>query len=103
LQGDAGAIADAESFLDSIEKIRNEGIVNQNTEYWAVVALVIVGREETALNRLDKAIDGGWRNLWWARVDPALVSLAAHARFGQLLARTAKLIANSADRLNRAQ
>jgi tetratricopeptide (TPR) repeat protein len=103
LHGDAGAAADAQSFLDSIEKIRNEGIVNLNTEYWAAVALVIVGREEAALDRLDKAIDSGWRNLWWARVDPALVSLAARARFGQLLARTAKLIATSADRLNKAQ
>lgn len=103
LNGDAGAAADAESLLDSIGNIRNEGIVNQNTEYWAVVALVILGRDEAALDRLDKAIDGGWRNLWWARVDPALASLAANARFGQLLSRTAKLIAASADRLNRGQ
>ena len=103
LNGDAGAAAEAESFLDSIENIRSDGIVNQNTEYWAIVALLILGRDEAALDRLEKAIDGGWRNLWWARVDPALATLATNARFGQLLARTAKLVSASADRLNRGQ
>jgi tetratricopeptide (TPR) repeat protein len=99
LHGDARAAGDATSLLDCLDRVREIGIVNSNTEYWAVVALLILDKKDAALQRLDKVVDSGWRNVWWAQRDPALKSLLDNSRFDAILSRTEKLIAASSERL----
>jgi hypothetical protein len=77
---------DVESFLTSC-KVTDEGVVNPNAEYWAVIALLTLGRKDDAMRRLEYAIDNGWRNVWWARRDPCLQALSKDPRFEALLSR----------------
>jgi tetratricopeptide (TPR) repeat protein len=97
-RNDAAGHGAALTFLESLEVVGKQSVVNSNAEYWAVVALLVLGREEPALDRLGKAIESGWRNAWWARRDPGLLSLAGNSRFNALLARTSKLILTDPDR-----
>jgi len=85
--GNGDASRDVESFLASLTRVTDEGIVNANAEYWAVIALLTLGRNDDALLRLESAIRRGWHNLWWARHDPCLAALAKGPRFEALLAR----------------
>ncbi|MDH5502231.1 MAG: hypothetical protein OEY72_14130, partial [Gammaproteobacteria bacterium] len=54
-----------------------------------------------ALQRLETAIERGWRNHWWARRDPSLAALQNDRRFESLLAQVAKLNDASLQRLTR--
>ncbi|MDH4049628.1 MAG: tetratricopeptide repeat protein [Gammaproteobacteria bacterium] len=99
--GDQSASANITSFLTSLNNLAEDGIVNPNTEYWAVVALVALDRNDEALQRLETAIERGWRNHWWARRDPSLAALQNDRRFESLLAQVAKLNDASLQRLTR--
>lgn len=53
--------------------------------YYNVATLGWAGEVSAGLYRLEQAIDGGFRNIRWARRDPALASLRRDRRFERLL------------------
>lgn len=53
--------------------------------YYNAATLGWVGEVSAALERLEAAIDGGFRNVRWARRDPALASLRQERRFEKIL------------------
>lgn len=85
--GDARARADLEQLLVELERISSQGVVHNDTMYWAANAHALLGRHERALQQLDDAIRHGWRHAWWARHDCNMHCLAADPRYGPLLAR----------------
>jgi tetratricopeptide (TPR) repeat protein len=97
--GNNEAVREAASFIETLDRITAEGIVNPNAEYWAVVALAMLGKKDEALQRLDAANAAGWRNLWWARRDPSLKDLTSNPRFDAMLARVGKQIDACVERL----
>ncbi|MGH8223767.1 MAG: tetratricopeptide repeat protein [Woeseiaceae bacterium] len=94
--GEAKADDEILQLLAKLEELWAEGIVNADTRYWAAAGLAILGRLDEALATLDKAIDLGWRNVWWARRDPNLASISGDPRCEAALARTEKLVNASA-------
>jgi hypothetical protein len=47
----------------------------------------VIGPRERALQRLEEAIERGWRHAWWARHDWNISSLAEDSRYLTLLER----------------
>ncbi len=61
-----------------------EGFIGQ-LYYAAGAAYVRLGKPEVALDYLEKAVAGGWRDLHWLGSDPELAALRSESRFQGLL------------------
>ena len=85
--GEASGRHGLEQLLLQLEDVQSQGIVNMDLSYWAVSAHAVLGRNDVALQRLDAAIDRGWRHAWWARHDWNMSSLADDSRYRELLRR----------------
>ena len=85
--GEESGRYDLEQLLVQLDEVRSQGIVNMDLSYWAVSAHAVLGRNDVALQRLDEAIDRGWRHAWWARHDWNMSSLAEDSRYRELLRR----------------
>ncbi len=68
----AALLDDADRLITRLEK---EGLVNAELDYQRALVLALRGRYEAAAAALQRAVDGGWRNRWQARRDPALAGL----------------------------
>ncbi len=103
LRGEAGAREDLGALLERLDETRRSGLVYADTHYWSAAALAALDRHEEALAQLDQAIKTGWRAAWWARRDPNLAAMRQQPGFANLLARVDRLIAHSAEKVERAQ
>lgn len=70
---------------DAIEALEQYEKGGGRVTYYNVATLGWVGEVSAGLERLEQAIDGGFRNIRWARRDPALASLRRDRRFEKLL------------------
>ncbi len=97
--GETAAASELSVFVETLEELWRSGIMNPDTEYWAVSAFAILERHEDALVRFESAIERGWRNVWWARRDPNVMSLAGEPKFEALLSDAERRIEASAKRV----
>ena len=54
--------------------------------YYGVAAYAALGDVDTALDRLERVVDHGFRHADWLRADPTLEPLRPSARFRRLMA-----------------
>lgn len=57
----------------------------EDIAYYAAAAYSLLGDRESALKWLQTAVDRGFQELWWARVDPDLDSLRDLPRFQEIM------------------
>jgi hypothetical protein len=74
--GDARGRADLEQLLVELERISSQGVVHNDTMYWAASAHALLGRHEPrcSSSTTRSATAGG---AWWARHDCSMHCLAA--------------------------
>lgn len=101
--GESEARDDLRALLGWLEETRKSGLVYADTHYWSAVALAALDRSDEALSQLDQAIKTGWRSAWWAKRDPNLAAVREKPAFANLIARVDKIVAQSAEKTERAQ
>lgn len=75
----AGRLVEA---VDAMSKYEKSG---GRVTYYNVATLGWAGEVDTALDRLEETIEGGFRNIRWAWRDPALAPLRRESRFAKML------------------
>jgi len=80
----ARVLGEYEAFLDQAEAW---GLRCWGTHYQRAAIASLRGEQAAALQQLERAARLGWRQAWWARIDPALANLRADAGFESTLER----------------
>jgi DNA-binding winged helix-turn-helix (wHTH) protein/TolB-like protein/tetratricopeptide (TPR) repeat protein len=86
-----GREADAARVLDEqtafIDQAEAWGLRCWGTHYQRAAIAALRGQQAAALEHLERAAQAGWRQAWWARIDPALASLRIAPGFDATLER----------------
>lgn len=77
-------LAEQAAFIDQAEAW---GLRCWGTHYQRAVIAVLRGEQAVALEHLNRAAQAGWRQAWWARIDPALAALRTAPGFDATLER----------------
>lgn len=80
----ARVLADQAAFLDRAEAW---GLRCWGTHYQRASIAALRGEQAAALQHLERAAQAGWRQAWWARIDPALAPLRTAPDFDATLER----------------
>jgi DNA-binding winged helix-turn-helix (wHTH) protein/tetratricopeptide (TPR) repeat protein len=98
-----GEPAAAQPFMDQahahLTAYESRGNVWHSARYGRARLEAIGGQEGQALELLDQAIEMGWRRAWWARFDPAWISLRGAPRFVSALERVESEVAKQRARV----
>jgi tetratricopeptide (TPR) repeat protein len=57
------------AFVVEAESLIGDEVWNGDVLYWTATAHALLGDMERATATLRSAIDGGWRHVWWAKLD----------------------------------
>ncbi|WP_196140568.1 tetratricopeptide repeat protein [Aliikangiella sp. G2MR2-5] len=66
---------------ESIIRLRNEGVANNEMRYAQSVIASLKGETEKGITFLRQAIQEGFVDLWWAEADPGLTAVREHPSF----------------------
>lgn len=81
-----GVLAEQTAFIDQAEA---SGLRCWGAHYQRAAIAALRGEQGAALEHLERAAQAGWRQAWWARIDPALAALRTAPGFEATLERLA--------------
>ena len=83
----ARADEELRAFIAASGSLIGMEVWNGDVLYWAATAHALLGDLERAVATLRSAVDGGWRHVWWARLDWNLEEHRHDPRIAALLER----------------
>jgi len=85
----AGQHDSADALLTEVERAlaqyRERGVTGHALDFHRARVAALRGDRSAAIERLKRAVEGGWRRSWWTRRDPGFAALAGDADFAALL------------------